>query len=108
MVSRGSGAGRLGAVIGCAECVATGGGAEVALGFGVVFVASAAREIFGFALDGEAGAAAVVGAWAAGRRGAFSGTDGEEEPHASRHSPSTAGIERQDTTTTIGVMTATA
>ncbi len=105
MVSRGSGASRLGVFDGPAECVATGGASGVVLRSAVAFVASVARGAFGVALDG---AVAEVGGSAEGNRVVLAGTDGKGEPHASRHTPSTARIERQDTTTSIGVMTATA
>ncbi|MFP6684844.1 MAG: hypothetical protein VB934_09030 [Polyangiaceae bacterium] len=104
-MSRGSGASRPGVLDGPAECGATGGASGVVLRSAVAFVASVARGAFGVALEG---AVVGVGGWAEGSRVVLAGTDGKGEPHASRHTPSMTGIERQDTTTTIGVMTATA
>jgi hypothetical protein len=110
VVSRGSGARPPSVFDGPSECVTTGGGPAVVFRFAEVFVAGVARRAFGAVLDGAGGA---EGGGTEGNRVVLAGPDGAEEPHAkephaSRHSPSMAGIERQDTTTTIGVMTATA
>lgn len=105
VVLRGSGARPPSVFDGPSECVTTGGGPAVVLRFAEVFVAGVARWAFGAVLDGAGGA---EGGNKKGNRVVLAGPDGAEEPHASRHSPSMAGIERQDTMTTIGVMTATA
>lgn len=110
VVLRGSGARPPSVFDGPSECVTTGGGPAVVLRFAEVFVAGVARWAFGAVLDGagEAEDDGPENGGAEGNRVVLAGSDGAEEPHASRHSPSMAGIERQDTMTTIGVMTATA